>query len=155
MLTSVKKPIRCKTFNPCAGLWWLMLLAMCLIVIMHSGSLNSTQEEGLQMVNTSLCETARLGFYSARPRLSEVFGLRVQDLDSKTALQKIRDCETFRTIQKMRLRDPWNLIKILWDLYILRGHSQPLRSWRCLWLSPQATLKLLMCSPGPGCIKIL
>ena len=41
------------------------------------------------MVNASPCEMARPAFSFVRPRLFEVFGLQDQDLDSKTALQKI------------------------------------------------------------------
>ena len=44
--------------------------------------------------------------FSARLRLFEVFGLRDRDLDSKRAFQKVEACETFRTAQKTRLRDP-------------------------------------------------
>ena len=65
---------------------------------------------------------ARPAFFFATLRLFEVFGLRDWDLDPTLALQKIRDCETFRTVQKSRLRDPWNLTKILQDLYFFRDH---------------------------------
>ena len=66
------------------------------------GQVQNPLLKGWRMVTTSLCETVRSAFFSARLRLFEVFGLRDQDLDPKTALQKIRDCETFRTAQKTR-----------------------------------------------------
>ena len=58
------------------------------------------------MVNARLCKTAKPVFFSARPTLSGVFGLRGRDSDATLALQKIQDCETFRTMQNTRLQDP-------------------------------------------------
>ena len=106
------------------------------------------------MVDARLCQTARPTFFSARPRFFVVFGLRDWDLDPTVALREIRDCETFRTAQKLkkkRLRDPWNLSKILRDLYFFRDDSPPLifvsqlRSSRILCLSGHLQKLYLLC----------
>ena len=58
-----------------------------------------------------LCKTETFwGLWIARSRLRPHIGL-----------QKIRHCKTFRTTQITRLRDPWNMTKILRDLYFLQG----------------------------------
>ena len=46
--------------------------------------------------------------------------------------KKNRDCEMFRTAQKTRLRDPWNLPQILRDLYFFRDRSPPLGLGICV-----------------------
>jgi len=127
------------------------------------------------MVKSRLCETARLAFFSARPRHmrflkceietlestnyeTELFHLtpqatlsscslsitkdcetalrkksRLRDLtllkkrDSETALRKKSRLQDHKSAEKTRLRDPWNLAKILRDPDFLKDHSPPLK----------------------------
>ena len=77
-------------------------------------------------VSKGKCETLLDGESSIFLCETETFlRLRIARLRFRrqTASQKIRDCENFRTTQNTRLRDPWNLAKILWALYFFQRPS--------------------------------
>ena len=89
---------------------------------------NNKEFTGWQMVNSRLCETVRLdSVFLCETETFGVFRLWDRDWDSKMEFAKKNwDCETYRTAQKTRLQDLWNLTKILqFNLFFLKTIRHP------------------------------
>ena len=81
-----------------------------------------------RMVNSRLCETARLRipFFFVGPTHFDFLDCETEASNCLTPSYKKRDCVMHITAQKTRLRDPWNSTKILRDPEFLKNHSPPL-----------------------------
>ena len=88
------------------------------------------------MVNARLCEMARLALFLASPRHFDFLDCETETskcFETPRHLRiKKRDCEMHITTPKARLRNPWNLTKILQDPEFLKNHSPPLILWSIL-----------------------
>ena len=82
--------------------------------------------KGWPMVNARLCKTARPAFFSARPRLFVVFGLRDGDSDPTLALQKNSRLQDVQNRTKNETSRPVKFDQNFVRTFFFRDHSPPL-----------------------------
>jgi len=72
-------------------------------------------------------KTARVAFFSARPRLSYFLNCETKTFEISEHCEKKSRLRDLKSAEKTRLRDPWNSTKILRDPDFLKDHSLPLK----------------------------